>query len=47
MLYGRKVCGPLQGVEDELLDSDQVEEIAVSQYLQKLKWNLKKFMNLP
>ena len=42
MLYGRKVHGPLQIVKDKLLDNDQVEEITVSQYLQKLKGSIEK-----
>ena len=42
MLYGHKVRGPLQIVKDKLMDNVQVEEITMSQYLQKLKGNMEK-----
>ena len=41
MLYGRKVRGPLQVVKDKLLDNNtEIEEVTVSQYLEKIKENL-------
>ena len=42
MLYGHKVRGPLQIVKDKLMDSVQVEETTVNQYIQKLKGNIEK-----
>ena len=45
MLYGRKVRGPLQIVKDKLMDNDNVEEVTVGQYIQKLKGNIEKIHN--
>ena len=45
MMFGRKVRGPLQIVKDKLLSDNTVEEVTISQYLQRLKEHFESIHN--
>ena len=45
MLYGHKVRGPLQILKDKMLNTDKLENVTVSYYVEKMKSNFEKIHN--